>query len=127
MIKRDTLGEMVRFGITGVLATAIHYGIYWVLQHWIDVNVAYTIGYAISFLMNYCLSAHFTFREKKSAKNGIGFATAHFLNYTWHIVLLNFFLWLGISPELAPIGVYAIAVPTNFILVRFAFKHFRKS
>jgi hypothetical protein len=36
-------------------------------------------------------------------------------------------LWLGLSRELAPIAVLAIAVPTNFVLVRFVFKHFKKS
>jgi hypothetical protein len=43
------------------------------------------------------------------------------------MALLNFFLWIGLSKELAPLGVYAIAVPTNFVLVRFVFKHFNRS
>jgi putative flippase GtrA len=125
MNKKETFGELIRFGIVGTTAAAIHYGVYWVLQHWINVNVAYTIGYAISFLLNYYLSAHFTFKEKASAKNGIGFGSAHLFNYCLHIVLLNFFLWIGLSRELAPIAVLAIAVPTNFVLVRFAFKKFK--
>ena len=125
MVKKETLGELIRFGIVGTISAGIHYGIYWVLQHWINVNVAYTIGYFISFLANYYLTAHFTFKEKTSAKNGLGFGGAHLTNYLLHIVLLNFFLWLGLSPELAPFAVYAIAVPTNFVLVRFVFKHFK--
>ena len=117
MQKKETLGELIRFAIVGTTAAAIHYAIYWVLQHWINVNVAYTIGYVLSFLVNYYLSAHFTFKEK----------TSHLVNYLLHIVLFNFFLWLGLSRELAPIAVLAIAVPTNFVLVRFVFKHFKKS
>ena len=101
--------------------------IYWILQHWIEVNVAYTIGYVLSFLVNYYLTAHFTFKEKASAKNGLGFGGAHLVNYLLHIVLFNFFLWIGLSRELAPIAVLAIAVPTNFVLVRFVFKHFKHS
>lgn len=119
---RDTFGGMKCFGIIGTSAIAIHYGVYWVLQHWINVNVAYTIGYAISFLINYYLSAHFTFKEKASAKNCIGFGGAHLFNYCLQMVLFNFFLWIGLSRELAPIAVLAIAVPMNFVLVRFAFK-----
>ena len=125
MDRKETFGEILRFGVVGVIATVIHYVIYWVLQHWINVNVAYTIGYFVSFLFNYYLSAHFTFREKTSKKNGAGFIGAHVFNYLLQIGLLNFFLWLGLSRAMAPIGVYAIAVPTNFILVRFAFKHFK--
>ena len=125
MVRKETFGEIIRFGIVGTMAAAIHYAIYWVLQHWINVNVAYTIGYILSFLVNYYLSAHFTFKEKTSAKNGLGFGGAHLTNYLLHIVLFNFFLWLGLSRELAPIAVLAIAVPTNFVLVRFVFKHFK--
>ena len=125
MDRKETFGEILRFGVVGVIATVIHYVIYWVLQHWINVNVAYTIGYFVSFLFNYYLSAHFTFREKTSKKNGAGFIGAHVFNYILQIGLLNLFLWLGLSRTMAPICVYAIAVPTNFILVRFAFKHFK--
>lgn len=124
MQSKEHLGELIRFGIVGVIAVVVHYAIYWVLQHWINVNVAYTLGYLLSFLMNYYLSARFTFREKASVKSGIGFGGAHLVNYLMHMVLFNFFLWLGLSRELAPFAVLAIAVPTNFVLVRFVFKHF---
>ena len=127
MKKKETLGELIRFAIVGTTAAVMHYGIYWVLQHWINVNVAYTIGYGLSFLVNYYLSARFTFHEKTSAKNGIGFGGAHLVNYLLHIVLFNFFLWIGLSRELAPIAVLAIAVPANFLMVRFVFKNFRRS
>ena len=53
MIKRETFNELIRFVIVGTISTALHYGIYWVLQHWMNVNIAYTIGYALSFLCNY--------------------------------------------------------------------------
>lgn len=121
-ISRQTIYEVLRFGIVGVVATALHYVIYWILQHWINVNVAYTIGYFLSFIANYFLSAQFTFREKTTTRNGIGFAGAHLFNYIFQMVLLNIFLWLGVSKALAPLPVYCIAVPVNFILVRTVFK-----
>ncbi|MBO5603601.1 MAG: GtrA family protein [Prevotella sp.] len=121
-ISRQTIYEILRFGIVGVVATALHYVIYWILQHWINVNVAYTIGYFLSFIANYFLSAQFTFREKTTTRNGIGFAGAHLFNYLFQMVLLNIFLWLGVSKALAPLPVYCIAVPVNFILVRTVFK-----
>lgn len=121
-ISRQTIYEILRFGIVGVVATVLHYVIYWILQHWINVNVAYTIGYFLSFIANYFLSAQFTFREKTTTRNGIGFAGAHLFNYLFQMVLLNLFLWLGVSKALAPLPVYCIAVPVNFILVRTVFK-----
>jgi len=125
MMKKEAFGEIIRFAIVGTVAATVHYVIYWILQHWINVNVAYTTGYILSFLLNYYLSAHFTFKEKANPKNGIGFGGAHLTNYLLHIVLFNFFLHIGLSRELAPLAVLAIAVPANFVMVRFVFKHFR--
>ena len=124
MKKKETLGQIIRFGFVGALSTAIHLFIYWLLQHWIDVNIAYSTGYFISFLVNYYLSAHFTFHEKTSKRNGAGFAGAHIFNYFLQLGLFNFFLWIGLHRLLAPFAVLMIAVPTNFVIVRFVFKHF---
>lgn len=117
-----TVGQMVRFGIVGVLATAVHYGVYWLLQLFINVNVAYTAGYLVSLALNYVLSARFTFRQEASVRSGIGFGLAHLSNYLLHMVLFNFFLWMGLSRAMAPFAVLAIAIPVNFFLVRFAFR-----
>ena len=34
MDKKETFGQIVRFGIVGTTAAAIHYGVYWLLQQW---------------------------------------------------------------------------------------------
>ena len=122
LFNRETFFEIVRFGIVGVVAAALHYGIYWLLNDLMNVNVAYTLGYFISFVVNYLLSARFTFRRKKSVKNGFGFGVAHVFNYLLQICLLNLFIWLGVSKSLAPVPVYCIAIPTNFLIVRFVFR-----
>ena len=115
--------EIIRFCIVGGLATAVHYGIYLLLQLWIWTWLAYTIGYVLSFLMNYMLTNYFTFRTKPSVQNGIGFVISHAVNYGLHIGLLELFLWIGLSNVWAPIPVYCIVIPVNFLLVRFVFKN----
>lgn len=114
--------EQIRFIIVGVLATAIHYGIYILLNLIIISWLAYSIGYVISFLCNFYLSSKYTFQSKASIKKGIGFGISHAINYLIHITLLSVFIKIGISEELAPIPIFAIAIPINFILVRFVFK-----
>lgn len=121
-MERKTIGEILKFGIVGVIATVIHYGIYFLLQSFIDVNVAFTLGYGISLVANYILSARFTFRKKTSVKNGIGFGGAHLINYLLQMCLLNLFLGLGVDRALAPFPVYCISIPVNFMMVRFAFR-----
>ena len=60
------LPEFIRFVLVGVFATALHYGIYFLLQKFINVNIAYTLGYAFSFIANFYLTAYFTFGKKPS-------------------------------------------------------------
>ncbi len=116
-------GEFVRFSIVGITAAIIHYIIYFILYHWIDVNIAYTVGYILSWICNLYLTSKFTFSSKATLKKSAGFAGAHFINYCLHIFLLQFFLWVGIHKALAPFFVMGIATTINFCLVRFVFKH----
>lgn len=112
----------IRFVIVGIVATAIHYGLYFLLQFLIEVNIAYTTGYLISFIANFYLTAYFTFRTRPSWGKAFGFGGVHLCNYLLHIGLLNLFLYLGLSKTLAPIPVFAIAIPINFLMVKFVFK-----
>ena len=115
--------EFVRFGIVGGVCTALHYGIYFLLQMAINVNIAYTVGYLLSFGVNFYLTSYFTFGSAPSWKKLFGMAGAHGVNYLLHMVLLNLFLWIGVGAKWAPLPVFAIAIPVNFILVKFVFKN----
>ena len=115
-------GEFARFVVVGVTAALIHYVIYFVLYHFIDARIAYTFGYILSWFCNLYLTSKFTFHRKATLKNSAGFAGAHVINYCMHIVLLQFFLWIGMHKALAPVFVMGIATVINFFLVRFAFK-----
>ena len=116
-------GEFARFAVVGVTAAAIHYVIYFVLYHWINTSIAYTIGYILSWFCNLYFTSIFTFHRKATIKKSAGFAGAHVINYCMHIFLLQFFLWIGMHKALAPLFVMGIATVVNFFLVRFVFKH----
>ena len=118
-----TIGEAFRFALVGGFCTLLHYGLYYLMQLVIDVNIAYTLGYILSFVVNFWLTSRFTFGTSPSWKKLFGMGGAHGVNYLLHIVLLNLFIHLGIPQEWAPVPVFAIAIPVNFILVRFVFKN----
>ena len=122
MNKLKQIPEFLRFVMVGLFATGLHYGIYFVLQKFIQVNVAYTLGYVLSFVANFYLTAYFTFGQPPSWKKAFVVVLAHLTNYLIHIGLFNLFLRLGFSRPLAPIPVFLIAIPVNFLLVRFVFK-----
>lgn len=123
MKQTKQLLEFIRFALVGILATALHYGLYYLLQKLINVNIAYATGYLLSFIVNFYLTAYFTFGTRPSWKKAVGFSGAHLVNFLIHMLLLNLFLWAGISQTWAPLPVFAIAIPVNFILIRFVFKH----
>lgn len=116
------LSEFIRFGIAGVAATAIHYGLFYALLPLAEKNIAYTIGFLVSFVFNFAVSSLFTFRVRPTLARFTKFGTSHAINYAIHITLFNTVCLLGVPPAWAPLFVYAIAVPVNFFIVRFALK-----
>lgn len=120
--------EVVRFVLVGVCAVIIQYGVYLLLIHpfpsegagsgLLHPTVANTVAYLVSFLFNYVASVRYTFRVKSSARRGLGFAFSHLINYLLQTVLLTFFLWVGLDKGWAMLPVFAVCVPTNFLLVR---------
>lgn len=120
--QRQKLGEVVRFGIVGALATLLQYAIYSIMLLWCSPSLSMTVGYVLSFIFNFVASTRFTFKVETNAKHGAGFALSHVVNYLLQMATLHFFLWLGVSERLAPIPMFCICVPVNFVLVRFFLK-----
>lgn len=125
--NRAKLVEFARYCTVGVIATGIHYGVYYLLQVYMNVNVAYTMGYLTSFVCNFFMTSYFTFRSSPSTKKALGFGGSHLVNYLLHMGLFNLFLYLHVSKELAPLLVLALVVPTNFLLLRLVFRYKHKA
>ena len=121
--KDKKILEFIRFVIVGGTATIIHYAIYYILQLTnIKFNLAYTIGYGISFIFNFIASNYFTFKTEVSINRGAKFTVAHIINYLIQMLLLNIYINIGIPNNIAPIFVFMVAIPINFVMVRFALK-----
>lgn len=121
ILRSETAIQFMRFGVVGIIATALHYGVYLGLKRLISLTVAFIIGYGVSFIVNYFLTARFTFSQKTSFRTSFGFLGAHLFNLALQTGLLHAFMYLGIGSSWAPIPVYAIAIPVNFLLVRSVF------
>lgn len=120
--RRQQLGEVMRFAVVGVIATLMQYGIYWILIHWLSPTVAMTVGYALSFAFNFIASTRYTFRVEASAKRGAGFVLSHAVNYVLQMVTLNAAIWIGVPKQWAPVPMFCVCVPVNFLLVRYFLK-----
>lgn len=116
--------EIVRFMFVGGGAAAIHYGLYIFLLSISkeQYNLSYIISFTISLVCNFYGSNYFTFNTKPTLKRAIKFGLSHGINFFNHLLLLNLFVWMGVDVKFAPILVFTIAFPINFILVRYSLK-----
>lgn len=123
--------EFLRFCMVGGVATALHYGIYLLLQifmnHGVWLSVAYTIGYGTSLVCNFFMTTYFTFHTNASVKKATGFGASHLINYLLHIVLFNIYIALGVNKVYAPVFVLMVAVPVNYTILHFVFTHHKKN
>lgn len=117
--ESKSLGQVVRFGIVGVAATAIQAVLYQVLVGWLRAELANAIAYVVSFIFNYVASTRFTFRVKSSARKGAGFLLSHLINFTLQTLILHLSIFLGLTERWAMVPMFVITVPVNFLLVRF--------
>lgn len=124
--KKEGAGQFIRFCINGVIAAAIHYGVYFLFQLWTDVNIAYTTGYLVSFVYNFIATNYFTFHTYPTWRNFMGFAGSHGVNYFLHIVLFNLFLVWGVHRLIAPPLVMLVAMLVQFTILRFVFSKWGK-
>ncbi len=120
-IDDDRFRQFLRFGVVGVLSSALHYGIYYLLLFITVATIAYAAGYVISFVCNYLLTNYYTFQTKPSWKHFIGFAGSHAINFGLHMVLFSLFLWMGMHKLLIPIVVMGIAMLVQFTILRWVF------
>lgn len=120
--NRDKIGEIIRFGVTGVISTLATYLFYYIFLYWLNPTVSFTIAYLMAMIINYLLTTSFTFKVKATKKNAAGFLISNGINYVLCALFLNIFLWLRVPEELAPIPMYMICIPVNFLIVRFVMK-----
>lgn len=117
-----TFSEILRFCIVGCTATIITYGVYLLCLLFANKNIAYTIGFIIGLAVNLFLTTRFTFKQSFSIKTSGGFLLSHLINYGIRLGLLNFFIWIGLSKEFAPIPAEIISIPIQYIFLYLVFK-----
>lgn len=120
-ITKEDIFRFLRFGVVGVIAVGIHYIAYYILLQWWNPSLAYAAGYFISFCCNYVMTTFFTFKQKTSAKNAIGFSISHVINFFIELGILNLLLWFGVDEKIAGIATMIGACPINFIMLRFVY------
>jgi putative flippase GtrA len=95
MITKKLIIQLIKFGIVGVIAAAIDFGVLTLLKEalHIDVLIASAISFSVSVIANYILSMLFVF---KSAEDNKVKEFIIFLALSIGGLLLNqFIMWIG--------------------------------
>ena len=59
----ELIAQLARYGISGVLASIVNIGVYWVLAaRGMDPNLAWAIGFAAAVLFGYVIHSRWSFR-----------------------------------------------------------------
>ena len=120
--NRGKIGEILRFGVTGIVSTLATYLFYYIFLNWLNPTISFSFAYLIAMLINYVMTTSFTFKVKANKKNATGFVVSNVINYGLCALFLNFFIWMGVREKIAPIPMYMICIPINFLIVRFVMK-----
>jgi putative flippase GtrA len=61
---RELIGQLVRYTLTGGLASIVNIGVYWILRDrgHLDPNLAWTIGFVSAVLVGYVVHSRWSFR-----------------------------------------------------------------
>lgn len=112
MIKRWLL-----FGLGGGLTTSFTYLIYLSLNHLIDYQWAYFIGYFLGVLLAYWFNTVIVFKAELHWKGLFTYPLIYVLQYLISAALLGTLVeQFNISQQLAPLLVIAAMVPLTYYL-----------
>ena len=119
---KGRLSEIIRFGITGVIATLIQYGLYVLFVDVFNIvpTLSTIISYLLSFIFNFFFSSYFTFNSKPNVKKGTGFVLSHLINMGLQVLFVALFTPI-VTKTYALLPAMVICVPINYLLVHFVF------
>lgn len=116
--------QFVRFVLNGILASSIHYAIYYLCQRFMEVNLSYAIGYLVSFIINFFTTSIFTFHTKPTFVRFIGFSGSHAVNFLLQVSLFWCCMQIGVHRLIAPVISMGVAMLVQFVILRLVFgKH----
>lgn len=121
MIKfnKTSFNEFIRFGIVGVLNTAVYYAVYYIALHFIQLHFlfAHWIGFFISLIFSFFINSLFTYRVKPTLKKFLAYPLTQIVNVSCSTVFLYIFVKvLHMSELFAPFIALLFTVPITFLL-----------
>ena len=115
--------QLVPFLFFGSVNTLVAYGLYLILLLFLPYPVAYTVSYASSILISYCLNAKFVFNEKLKASTALQYPIIYVVQYLLGMLILHLLIEVcHVSKFAAPFVVALLTIPVAYKLSHFVIK-----
>lgn len=124
---RKIAEQFVKFGLVGVMNTAISTGIYFIFIFFDEklYLVGHIVGFLVSVLNAYYFNSKFVFKtDIASFKGHLKALLKTYVSYGFTFLLSTALLWIfvdkcEISPKIAPFLNLAVTTPLNFLMNKF--------
>jgi putative flippase GtrA len=114
------LGRLVRFGLVGVVNTAVYYACYLLLRLKIPYLAAHVIAFVIAMIGSYFLNCYITFKIRPTWKTFLLFPLSNLANFVITTVGLRIAVGtMGMDQRIAPIVVALIAIPITYVVAHY--------
>lgn len=117
---RTLLGQLIRYALTGGLASIVNIGLYWVLaaRAHMNPNVAWAIGFLAAVIVGYVVHSRWSFRGHGRRDNLLRTSSRFFIISLVSFALNSLWVWLLVtragwpiwSPYPLVLGVTPLAV-----------------
>ena len=119
--RRAHVFQFTRFLATGLVNTAVGYGVYLGLLRWTSYEIAYAAAYVIGIVVAYVLNSLFVFRSPIGLRTALRYPFVYLAQYLFGAGLLYAMVsWLGFDRRWAALVALALSVPLSFLLNRVA-------
>ncbi|MCX2185099.1 GtrA family protein [Streptomyces sp. SKN60] len=116
---RNTVGQVVRFGLVGVVNTGTYYGLYLLFGLWVPYITAHVLAFALSMVGSFFLTSYFTYRTRPTWKKFLLFPLTNAANFVITTVGVYVLVDLmDVDSTYAPLIAAAAAIPVTFVLSR---------
>ena len=114
------LAQIMKFGVVGVIATVIDFGIMNLLHYGLGLNIliANTSGFIISLIFNYLASMKYVFAHKEGMsrrREFIIFVVLSVIGLALNGIVLTLNAGLGLEANIAKICATALVMVYNFV------------
>ena len=120
------LGELLRYGTTGIALNLLSFGAYlFLVGRGVDPKVVVTFLYPITVLIGYFLNGKLAFQSGEIHTNSFfRFFLAHFSGYLINLILLHILIDIqGVTPSVAQLtSIFIVAAYLYFVFKIYVFK-----